>query len=83
MIAPLVYSLVSCGAVRQSVVASPVGLKLERALTSACGPEVHRSSHLHTGHTHKYGHIPRHTYLLILRGSITICQPYKGRRFLA
>ena len=59
MIVCLVYSLVSCGAVRPSVVANPGEGKSTESFnkwTSACGPGVHRSSHLHTG-----THIPTHS----------------------
>lgn len=86
VIASLVYSLVSCGAVRPSVVANAGERKLLRALTSACGPGVHRSSHLLKGkriyvHTPPHTHI--HTQLLILRIDNYICLPHKGCRFLA
>lgn len=48
MIASFVYSLLSCGAERLRVVANLGREKPLGALTSACGPGVQRSSHLHT-----------------------------------
>lgn len=57
MIASLVYSPVSSGAV--SVVANLGRIKLLGALTSACGPGVHRSSHLPrdtSTHMHRHAH---------------------------
>lgn len=77
-IASLVYSLVSCCPVGPSVVANCGDGQLLRSLTSACGPGVHRSSHLHTVHAHKHTHNS-----LFWGGLITICLPDKCSRFLA
>lgn len=77
-IASLVYSLVSCCPVRPSVFANRGDGQLLRSLTSACGPGVHRSSHLHTVHAHIHTHNP-----LFWGGLITICLPDKCSSFLA